>query len=961
MRKLLSTSLWTILITGLGYLWLGFLAVPALGLHIGNQLLQAYSKEPAQLQRLEFNPLSLELRLWHLQIGEQPALALQAAQARLDWNPLLQGRIHLSEVVLQQPHALIELDNKGQLNLLQLFDLPPGEQPASESAPFPLTLELARIEQGSLQYRDLGPKQPVDVRFEQINTRLQGFSLDQPDPARFELQLNAADGTRLQADGRFDLGNLNVDGSLNLEHLALTSWWPYVREHVLLQLNSGTLHLQGSYQLQLADGLQLKVNGLDAKLQQLELTDTARQPLLKAAAIELGQASLDLAAQQLAVERLLIHKLATPLILDQQGQLNWAAISPPAKAGATKTASTASATPFRLADIPWHLKLASFKLQDSALDIELNNQPEQVRLKLHALNLDLDGFDSRSEKPLKARLDTRLGEQGQLGLQATVAQQSLASNAQLQASNLDLRLARAWIKPYAGIELLSAFADASLDARFATLHEPIPELAGNLKVKQLHIRDQTQNRDLLKWQALNIENISFKQQKGHTHLAIGRIHAVQPYARLVINENQTTNISQILKPQPASEPAAAGDNSSFSFALGEIRIENGSANFADYSLQPHFATAIQKLDGQIGSLATDQNKSTPLNISGAVDNYAPVHISGSLTPFDPLQQLDITTEFKNIELTALTPYSRKFAGYRIKKGRLNLALHYQVSKGQLEASNTVLLEKLQLGEKVSSNDAVDLPVRLAVAMLRDTKGDISIHLPVKGDLNSPDFSVMPIVWQTLRNLLTRAVASPFKMLGSIGKAGNKDLGLIPFSAGTARLNPEASALLDSLASALKQRPMLQLNIEGTSSQAVDGPTLAGRVLHRRYQEMLYRQLQEQGKPLPADIYSLEVPEKLQERLLPQLYQDLLQSGKVAAMPSLPRRERHDWQRQQILAYMAAEPLYLRWLAQQRAATIRSYLVEQGGVEVERLYLLDVDEKATADTDTVITRLHLDVL
>ncbi|MFB1010298.1 MAG: DUF748 domain-containing protein, partial [Thiopseudomonas sp.] len=270
------------------------------------------------------------------------------------------------------------------------------------------------------------------------------------------------------------------------------------------------------------------------------------------------------------------------------------------------------------------------------------------------------------------------------------------------------------------IELLSAFADASLDARFATLHEPIPELSGNLKVKQLHIRDQTQNRDLLKWQALNIENISFKQQKNHTHLGIGRIHAVQPYARLVINENQTTNISQILKPQPAGEPAGAGDNSSFSFALGEIRIENGSANFADYSLQPHFATAIQKLNGRIGSLATDQNKSTPLNISGAVDNYAPVRISGSLTPFDPLQQLDITTEFKNIELTALTPYSGKFAGYRIKKGRLNLALHYQVSKGQLEASNTVLLEKLQLGEKVSSTDAVDLPVRLAVAMLKDT-------------------------------------------------------------------------------------------------------------------------------------------------------------------------------------------------------------------------------------------------
>ncbi|MBS7325409.1 MAG: DUF748 domain-containing protein [Thiopseudomonas sp.] len=961
MRTLLTFSFRILLIAGLGYLWLGFLAIPALGLYLGNPLLQTYSKEPAQLQRLEFNPLSLELRLWQLQIGEQPTLALQAAQTRLDWNQLLQGRIHLSEVVLQQPYARIELDAKGQLNLLHLFDLPTSNQPTTQSPPFPLTLQQVRIEQGSVHYRDLGPKQPLDLKFDPIDIHLQNFSLDLPEPASFELQLAATDGSLLKTAGSFDLGNLSLEGNLSVERLALVSWWPYVREHLLLQLNSGTLQLQGKYQLQLGDALQLKVDGLDVKLQQLELADTAKQPLLKAAAIELEQTSLDLAAQQVAAKQLRINTLATPLIIDQQGQLNWASISPSAKTDGAQTVSTAASTPFRLADIPWHLKLANFKLQDGALDLALNNTPEPIRLKLHALNLNVDGFDSRSEQPLTARLDTRLDEQGQIGLHASVAQQSLASTLKLQATNLDLRPARAWIKPYANIELLSVFADANLEARFATLHNPIPELSGSLKAKQLHIRDPLQNRDLLKWQALNLDNIRFTQQQGHSHLDIGQIHAVKPYARLVINEDQSTNISQILPATPAGEPAAANDDSAFSFALGEIRIESGSANFADYSLQPHFATAIQALNGRIGSLATDQNTSTPLDISGAVDNYAPVRIHGSLTPFDPMQQLDITTDFKNIELTALTPYSGKFAGYRIKKGRLNLALHYQVNKGQLEASNTVVLEKLQLGEKVSSSDAVDLPVRLAVAMLKDTKGDISIHLPVKGDLNSPDFSVMPIVWQTLRNLVARAATSPFKMLGSIGKAGNKDLGQIPFGAGTAQLSPEANALLDSLANALKQRPMLQLNIEGTSAQAVDGPTLAGRVLHRRYQELLYRQLQEHGKQLPADIYSLDVPEKLQDRLLPQIYQALQQSGKVADMPSMPRRERHAWQRQQVLTYMASEPLYLRWLAQQRAAAIRSYLVEQGGLDVERLYLLDVDEKATADNNIVITRLHLDVL
>lgn len=300
-----------------------------------------------------------------------------------------------------------------------------------------------------------------------------------------------------------------------------------------------------------------------------------------------------------------------------------------------------------------------------------------------------------------------------------------------------MRAARAWIRPYARIELLSALVDTDLQATFKSLQQPDFAVSGEINMHQLHIRDQAQNRDLLKWQSLQLEQLSFAHVANTSKLVINRIRAQQPYARLVISENLETNISQLLIPQSEGS-ANTGSDTVFTFELGEVLVENGSANFADYSLQPHFATAIQTLNGRIGNLASDSKHPTPVNITGAVDNYAPVKISGSLTPFDPLQQLDITTEFKRVELTALTPYSGKFAGYRIHKGRLNMELHYQVNNGQLDASNTVLLEQLQLGEKVASADAIDLPVRLAVAMLKDTKGNISIQLPVKETSTAPN-------------------------------------------------------------------------------------------------------------------------------------------------------------------------------------------------------------------------------
>lgn len=965
MRKFLKGLGWALPCLFALYCWLGFLAIPSLGLVVGNQLLARYSTEAASLQRLELNPLSLELCLWQLQIGDaKPEISLAAARAQLDWGNLLQGRVHVREIGLQQPYAHIELDAERQLTLLQLFDLPESsaEKTTEPAKPFPLTLEQVRIEQASLSYADRSLRQPVIIELGDIDFQLREFTLDRPDPATYSLQLEAGDGTRIQTRGEFSLQELSGHGQLEIADLKLASWWPYVREQLPLGLQQGTLQLDSNFQLALQPQVQVQVSGLNLQLDNLALADADQQALLSAAQIQLQQASFDLAAQQVSAAAINVQKLHAPVLIDAKGQLNWEKIAPPASTPANAAAAKpAGSDSMQLADIPWHLSLQQLNVQDSNISLDMRNQPEPVNLELQAINLQISNFDSRSDDPVQLKLDSRLGDQGTIALSAAVAAQSLAGNATLKTSNIDLRAARAWIKPYARIELLSAFLDSDLKADFKLQDQLSLNASGSLNLKQLHVRDPAQNRDLLKWQALRLEQLSLQQASTGTALRIDRVRAQQPYARLIINENLETNISQILVPQPDSPATSSSETGNFTFAIGEILVENGSANFADYSLQPHFATAIQKLNGRIGTLASNSKKATPVDITGAVDNHAPVTIRGSLTPFDPLQQLDITTEFKRVELTALTPYSGKFAGYRIQKGRLNMELHYQINQGQLDASNTVLLEQLQLGEKVSSADAVDLPIRLAVAMLKDTKGNINIQLPVKGDLNSPQFSVMPIVWQTLRNLLARAVTSPFKMLAGIGKAGDKDLGHIPFAAGSAQLGSEAASALNSLAQALQERPMLKLNIEGTSSASFDGPVLAERMLHRRYQEMLYRELQERGKSLPEDIYSLEVTEKAQNKLLEQVYQTMLQQGQVAAMPSLPRKERHDWQRNQVLAHMATDPVLLRWLAQQRAAQIRSHLVEQGAVDVARLYLVDVNEKAEADGSQIVSQLHLDVL
>ena len=143
---------------------------------------------------------------------------------------------------------------------------------------------------------------------------------------------------------------------------------------------------------------------------------------------------------------------------------------------------------------------------------------------------------------------------------------------------------------------------------------------------------------------------------------------------------------------------------------------------------------------------------------------APLKIAGTINPLSKEAFTDLTITLGGMDLTAEGPYSGKYVGYGLSKGKLSLDLKYKVSQKQLEAENKVVVDQLTFGEKVDSPDATSLPVPLAVALLKDRRGRIDIDLPIRGDLNDPDFKYGKVMVSTLLNLLMKIVASPFTLL-----------------------------------------------------------------------------------------------------------------------------------------------------------------------------------------------------
>ncbi|MBD8193292.1 DUF748 domain-containing protein [Pseudomonas fluorescens] len=957
------------------YSLLGFLILPGIALRIANQQLANYATVPARIERIELNPFSLEVTAWGLKIGEpgKEQVGFERLYANLQIDSLWTRALHLADVQLDQPKTELLFDKSGQLNLARLFKLPASEQsPADPDAkPFPLRIDSIKLAGGYVHFQDLRPSEPIEFLYDKLDFELKNLSTLPEDNADMTLVAAGPEGGQIDWKGNFSLVPITSEGTLKVTDGKMKAWWPYVRDALPLVLEDGVLNFSTDYKFSLAKETELNLTNTAASIAPFAIKAPDGRPLVRLERLDVSETTVDLAKQQVVVGKIRSNKLETWAAREADGQLDWQKLfasqpSKPAKAPepATAPATADSPKPAPAAPSkPWQVLLKDVQLRNYQVHLADRQVKPAVALELGPLNVDVQNFDSLNQSPFTLKVDSGLGKQGKIQATGEVNLNPVSAKLKVTTKDVDLRVAQSYISPFIRLELRSGMLGSDLDVNLKSTEPLALQITGRAQVDQLHTLDTLKTRDFLKWQRLVVEGLNY--QHGNS-LSIDKVNLLQPYARFMINDDRTTNVDDLLIPQPAdtgaksaAKPAASNDKP-LGIRIGQIAINDGSANFADFSLTPNFATAIQQLNGQIGTIDSRQAKPASVDIKGKVDRYAPVTIKGSVNPFDPMSALDIATSFKRVELTTLTPYSGKFAGFRIRKGRLNLDLHYVITKGQLKAENKVVVEQLQLGEKVDSADAVDLPIRLAIALLKDTDGKISIELPVTGDLNNPQFSVMPIVWQTLRNLVVRAATAPFKFIGGlVTGGGSEDLGNVSFAPGSSELSKDAESALNTLAKALKERPALRLEIEGTAAASSDGPFLAAERLEREYQYNYYKILQRRGDKVPAQASLLVVPESEKAPLLEGIYRTRVKQQPPAEWKDLSRDDRSAKLRDGVIKFWSNSDVLLRQLGQDRASTIKDYLVDKGQLEDDRVYFIDANLGQAEKDGRVVTLMHLD--
>ena len=972
----------------------GFLGVPRL---LRSQLMSFVSEHygrKASIGEIRFNPFTfaLEARDFTLPDADgQPMLAFGRLWLDLDINSIWRLGPSFSDIEIERPYVRALVRRDGSLNLADLakpFETsPPAPPPPADSKPARLFVDHLRVSAGNTTYEDDSRASRFKAQLEPITFELRDFSTTGKTGNAYALIGASTRGEKFAWSGSLSVAPLASQGRFEVTDLQAPTVWSYLRDTLGFELSSGRINFAGDYRFAAVPAVALNLAVHTVSVADLGIRPKGQEAeYIQHVNVQVDDTKLDLAGERVDVGRIHLTsgtvrgwrdaKGAINLMeLTSPGQPETAAASAPSTSAAPSTTAPASsgapaspaptATPSR-----WVFAAPDIAVENLRLELEDRMLKPGAAFTLAPVNLNVHGYSTAPDAALDVDANIGINESGKLQARAHVSPDSGAVTAHVDVDNFDLEALQPYVNTYTQITLLSGVLKSGLDIERD--EKGVLDIKGDTEVLKLRTVDNALRQDLVKWDQLEAQGLRYHSEP--QRLSIATLSARAPYARVIIAPDQTLNVVKAMSPTPGSSPSAvqtvqsaqgesrapAGNPGGMRLSIGTVRIANGSANFADFWIQPNYAVSLQGLNGTIVGLSSDPKSRAKVTLDGKVDRYAPARIGGEINLLSAALFTDMKVSFQGVELSSVTPYSGRFAGYKIEKGKLSIDVDYHVDNRKLDAKQRFVIDQLQLGERVESPEAVHLPLKIAVALLKDRNGVIDLDLPITGSLDDPKFRLGPLIWKAIVGLLTKVATAPFALLGSLF-GGGEEMNLIEFQPGETALDAKAQEHIASLSKALKERTQLQLDVPASFSPDIDGPALTSRSLNAKLQALAEKQAAgKKGKGAEDLDAILADPPQRFDLLLAQYRLDYgaetAPPAAAAAVLAMPRKKveaaaftRANTELEHaITTRQAVTPQELEKLAQARAHAIQDALLGPGEIDPTRVFLLGANPAAPAE-------------
>ncbi|MBI4001345.1 MAG: DUF748 domain-containing protein, partial [Nitrospira defluvii] len=769
------------------------------------------------------------------------------------------------------------------------------------------------------------------------------------------------EGEILTWEGNIHLAPLESSGRISLSNVKLNTFWPSLRDRFRFDILSGAVMVDARYHFDMAVApINLQLSDGKIVLSDFRLAAAGdRDPVMTVPSLVLDAIRLDLPKQELGVQTIRMTGADIRTWLAQDGVINFKPLFAPVAKDETPERPTPE--PVR----PWVVDVHTVETLRTHISFEDRSLKTPALLTIDDLDVTVGDIHVPLKGPLPIAASLRLNTQGTIESKGTLQIDPLQADLTLALAHIGLRPFQPYLDRAMQLDVKNGELELVGDVHYRSRHESESMLryTGQVGVKNLHLADRASQQEFLGWTALGLNKMAL--ELAPTKIKIGEIALRDPAIRFVTTKDGSTNIARALRapdqsavqlpaPKPAGEAASKKEATLTPIAIDLVTLSKLSATFVDESIEPTVTTGIHDFSGSIKGLSSKQLAKAEVSLAGKVDNVAPLKIQGQINPLSEDTFTNLKFTFQGVDLTAVSPYAGKYVGFPIAKGKLSLDLTYQVSKKQLVGENKVLIDQLTFGEKTDSPDATGLPVRLAVALLKDRRGLIDIDMPVRGDLNEPDFRYGRVVLNALVNVITKVATSPFAALGGLVGGGGEDLQFIEFQVGTGALESAGQQKLESIAKALQERPALRVEVIGAADLKRDRDALA---LQKMNAEVQHRFTKGGTKNLQAVVSQAREFEFLSDLYAEKLGKQPTKREEAPGGKSVERVLTVDELRQQLIPAMTVEESELRSLAQDRAKAIREQLIAPGRLPEERVFLVEA-ELTSSEGEKVRARLNL---
>ena len=1012
-RKLV---LWALVLLLL-YTVAGFLVLPPIIRSMAAKQISRQLGREVSIEKIKINPFVLSCTVRGLLIKDtdgEPFVLWDEVYVNFQLSSFFGHAWVFREISVSRPFVRVQMNKDKTFNfsdiLAKFATNAPAAAPAAPARPLILHVERLHIGGAAAALADFTTREPFKRTLGPLDITLDDFRTDPDNKNPYSFTGTTDAGEQISWSGVFSLSPLRSHGELRLFNFTLNKYAPLYQDLVRFEIRDGSIALSAKYHFELnTTNLVAAVDDAAFALRDFKLAAPGdSNNLVELPIFGVTGAKADLESHRASVDAVIANGAKLFVSRSKDNSVNVVELTKPSDPAASPSGgivfllrSVTNAVAMLLNSTnQWSGTVGSVAVTNCALHLEDDVNSRPARLDLSDITLDAKNISNVPGTNLTAAFYLRWNTNGSIKAVITASLLPPTADIQLDLDQLDLGTLDPYLEPKLNLYILGSKVGLHGKISLRTPKDELPQVTfhGDATLDGFHTVDGVMAEDLVKWDSIGFNGIDANLNP--QTVSIREIDVDSAYARLAIETNKTINLLNALRLTNTNAPATnetriavarksaappAATNAAAALpqiSIGAIVITNTAISFTDRSLSPNVNLTIQSVNGSIAGLSTERLQHADIALNAMIDGVGPASITGTINPFSGTQTNSIKISVKDMDLTPASPYSGRFAGYRIAEGKLNLDLAYKLVGKKLESKNVITLDQFTFGEKVESPDATHLPVRLAIAIMKDREGKIVLDVPIEGSTDDPKFRIGKVVERAVVNILEKVATSPFSLLGALFGGGGEELGYQDFAAGSAELTVPDRQKLDSLVKGLYARPALQLEISGSVEPDGDREGLQRAALDREVRTRVWMKLRKAEQATNSVDQIILAPDD-RARWVKKLYGEAVADGKITpaliaantnlaayAAQVLPRRVIAEKQATQLMhskksaakdqsagaAYqtklvpppdpmeavlLATFPISqndLETLAANRAKAVQAYILQTDKVEASRLFL-----------------------